>query len=174
MAQDKNDNWNILAPKPIDNRSGKLVSGAWTPFASTAEAHSTILFKYRTLTVPILVGGVPVEYWYRDAIANASDLVVKNPLPTLTGGATKDTFTTNNDTSRPISAGQDLLIIRANPVSNLAAFKVGTTPGGDDLIPAQVITAEWKSWHINQFFSSAGTIYISGITSSTTMSIISL
>lgn len=78
MATNKNDNWNITAPKAIDQRTGKFVAGVWQPFASVAEANSTITQRHKSLTVSVLSGSELVEYWYKDGITD-SDLILKIP-----------------------------------------------------------------------------------------------
>lgn len=80
MAQNKSDNIQVNAPKNIDNKKGIFEGGSWRAFNDTAEAIATLPVpaRYKTLEVPILLGGVPVTYWWRDGTADG-DLVVKNP-----------------------------------------------------------------------------------------------
>jgi hypothetical protein len=71
-----NDNIDTRSPKPTDQRQGKFVAGVWQPFDSVADANTRITYRYKTLTVPILVGGEIKDYWYRDGITDV-DLVEK-------------------------------------------------------------------------------------------------
>jgi hypothetical protein len=71
MALDQiNDNFDLVAAKPLDNRAG--------PYASVAAANAAIdtNYRYQGLTVQILVSGSAVDYWYKDGTQNA-DLVEK-------------------------------------------------------------------------------------------------
>lgn len=74
-------------PKSLDNRTGKVVSGVWQPYASVNEANSLIngAYRYKGLTVLVNVGGISTEYWYRDGVAD-NDLIVKSA-----GGGTDTT-----------------------------------------------------------------------------------
>lgn len=78
-----NDNLQNYSPKALDNKHGKFVSGVWQPWATTTEANSAINIAYRHkgLTVIILEGGYPTEYWYRDGIADIN-LIKKDVLYT--------------------------------------------------------------------------------------------
>lgn len=172
MAQQKNDNWDIRAPKPIDQRQGKLVGGVWVPFDSVAEAHTMTLYKYISLTLPVKISGQTVEYWYKNATASQSDLVEKVPAPTQSSGVTKDAFTVSADTTRVIPAGMDLLSIRLKSISGLTAFKVGTTTGNDDIVSSRSTLTDWKSLLINEHFPTNTTLYFSGITSQTQITLI--
>ncbi len=73
-----NDNLQNYSPKALDNKHGKFVSGVWEPYASVSEVNTTILAPYRHkgLTVIILEGGYPTEYWYRDGVDD-TDLIKK-------------------------------------------------------------------------------------------------
>lgn len=77
MAININDNFNVSAPKAIDNRSGKFISGIWYPYSSVAEANTTISQRHKGLTVYIDDGTGLKEYWYKDGILN-SNLVKKS------------------------------------------------------------------------------------------------
>lgn len=173
MAKVTNDNFDIRKQAPADNRLGKLVNGIWQPFDSVAEAHSLITYKYRTLTVPVIVAGQVVEYWYKDAAVNQSDLILKTTASTG-GGATKDSFTLPSVGTRTVNGPSDLITIRVNPVSGLGGFKVGTTNDGDDIIQSQRIVPGWKSFNINQFLPANTVLYFGGISSSTQVCIITL
>lgn len=86
MAITINDNFQNNSPKSLDAKYTKFVSGAATPYVSVAEVNSLIPNEYRSvgLTVLIDIGGVNVEYWYKEGILDG-DLVVK--LPQLSGTA---------------------------------------------------------------------------------------
>lgn len=70
MAIQRNDNFQIAAPKPIDSRYGT--------YSSIAEARSavSIFFRYQGLTVGIIESGSVVEYWWQDG-TDDNQLVVK-------------------------------------------------------------------------------------------------
>lgn len=72
MATNQNDNFNIRAPKPIDNRWGVVESGVFRPFNDADEANELIVYRHRCLTVWILKDGVPTDYWYRDGIEDGN------------------------------------------------------------------------------------------------------
>lgn len=82
MAILLNDNLDIAAVKPTDNRYG--------PHATLATAKSAIspTRRYVGLTVGIVTGGTVDEYWFKSGILDV-DLVVKTI--TLTAGATVNT-----------------------------------------------------------------------------------
>lgn len=90
-----NDNIQVNAPKPLDN---KYYLNGLTIYTSTSAANTAIVsaYRYRGLTVAIDVSGTITEYWYFEGTANG-DLVVKNlgqvpsartitGLPTISGG----------------------------------------------------------------------------------------
>jgi hypothetical protein len=80
----------------------------------------------------------------------------------------KDVFTLGTDGTRAIPEGKYVTRILVNPAGNLAAFKVGYSAAGDQLITEQPVTAEqWTPFNIDYYFASAGTLYFTGITSST-------
>ena len=69
MAITLNDNLNIEAPKPNDNRFG--------PWSSTSDANTNIPSYQRYIGLTVGVGSNPVvEYWYSSGITNG-DLVIK-------------------------------------------------------------------------------------------------
>lgn len=79
MSTIKNDNISITAPKALDNRTMKVVSGASVAFASTAEANAAIniSYRYKGLTTLIGNGSNDEEYWYHNGVLDV-DLVKKN------------------------------------------------------------------------------------------------
>ena len=78
MAQTFNDNVQLNAPKPLDNKYARFVGGATVAYASVADVNSTILpeYRHRGLTVLIETAGVFEEYWYRNGIDDL-DLILK-------------------------------------------------------------------------------------------------
>lgn len=76
MATNQNDNFNIRAPKPVDNRWGVVENGVFRPFNDTGEANELIQYRHRCLTVWILNDGIPADYWYRDGLED-EDLIEK-------------------------------------------------------------------------------------------------
>ncbi len=81
----------------------------------------------------------------------------------------------NVDTIIPIPAGKYLLVIVVTPANN-SNISVGTTPGGNELtiIPVACAAGQDQSIVINQNFSVATPLYITGIVSATTIKAIIL
>ena len=71
-----NDNFQLDAPKHLDNRTGN--------YASVAEANASIPQEFRVqgLEVVVITAGQAVKYYYRDGVADG-DLVI---MPTGGGG----------------------------------------------------------------------------------------
>lgn len=67
-----NDNFNVNAPKNIDDRYSV---GGVTPYASVAAANAAIPITRRAIGLTVLIGGT--EYWYQFGI-NDPDLVIKS------------------------------------------------------------------------------------------------
>lgn len=72
-----NDNFQLDAPKHLDNRTGN--------YSSVAEANASIPQEYRVqgLEVVVITAGQAVKYYYRDGVADG-DLVI---MPTGGGGS---------------------------------------------------------------------------------------
>lgn len=72
-----NDNFQLDAPKHLDNRTGN--------YASVAEANASIPQEYRVqgLEVVVITAGQAIKYYYRDGVADG-DLVI---MPTGGGGS---------------------------------------------------------------------------------------
>lgn len=67
MAQIKNDNILVRAPKPIDDRLGFFLNGEWKLFATPEEAladQDIIRYRHLSMTIPIYDGVDQVEYWF--------------------------------------------------------------------------------------------------------------
>lgn len=145
MAQNRTDNFSINAPKDIDQR--RLKNGT-TPYATVDEAHSLIPYKYRTLTCIVMSGGVPTEYWYRDATTSSSDLVVKNQatISSVTGLQTElDGKATTADLANVATSG-----VYNDLVGAPSYAAVATTGSYNDLsskptIPAAQVNSNWNS-----------------------------
>jgi hypothetical protein len=71
MSIQLNDNLEVKAPKPTDNRFGTYPDTA-TALSSIVESE-----RYQGLTVGILTSGSVVEYWFKDGVADL-DLVEKD------------------------------------------------------------------------------------------------
>jgi hypothetical protein len=66
--------------------------------------------------------------------------------------------------------GKALLAIQVDPAADLAGFKIGSAVGLDDIIPAMAITAAAGYFMVMSLSKTAAqTLYIGGITSSTTI-----
>jgi hypothetical protein len=75
------------------------------------------------------------------------------------------TLTGNGTVVIPTNTNVDK--IRVDPVSDLTAFKIGTSSGADDVVSTQAVPAEGEMINISQYFGSGATLYIEGITSNT-------
>lgn len=75
MSINLNDNLNVSAPLPVDNRYGNGSSLPFAPYASTTAANTATTGK-RYIGMTVIVGTPPVEYWYKSGITD-SDLVPK-------------------------------------------------------------------------------------------------
>lgn len=108
MSQSINDNFQLNAPKLLDQRSGKFVSGIFTAYTDKTEALTTINIAYRSefLSVYIMVGGSAVEHWFYGGIADIN-LIPKGEScgyyldpttgqPWLTPSAANAVITTNS------------------------------------------------------------------------------
>jgi hypothetical protein len=71
MSINLNDNINVSAPLPIDSRYGNGSSLPFTAYTSTTTANTATAGK-RYIGLTVIVGTPPVEYWYKDGIADAN------------------------------------------------------------------------------------------------------
>lgn len=80
MAQNKSDNLQVNAPKQVDNKRGIFSGGTWRAYNNKQEVYDTLPVgaRYPTQEVDVLLGGVPITYWFRDGTAEVN-LIVKNP-----------------------------------------------------------------------------------------------
>lgn len=79
MAQVKNDNILVRAPKPVDQRDGYWLNGVWTLFSSPEQAllHPDIVnYRHIGMTIPIHDGENQFEYWFVGGIAD-EDFILK-------------------------------------------------------------------------------------------------
>lgn len=155
MAIPFNDNIQNNSPKSLDN---KYLSNGITPWSSTAAAIAGIPIAYRSAGLKILVnvGGENVEFWWRDGTADNQLIPVNLDKFTLTGDGTRDAV-----------SGSFLKRILIKPSSSLAALKVGTTVGGDEILPEmEVSSGAWFNITVERFIDSSTIIYFTGITSS--------
>lgn len=76
------DSYQNNSPKPVDNKYGRFVSGAFRAYTNVAEANSTIssAYRYKGLTVLIGDGTNDAEYWYKGGVTDQS-LVLKSASP---------------------------------------------------------------------------------------------
>jgi len=66
-----------------------------------------------------------------------------------------------------------LIGVAINPTSTLAAFNMGYTPGGKELVYDQIITGGiFSSFNTSYYFGSGAIFYFGGITSSTTIKLL--
>lgn len=145
MAQNRTDNFSINAPKDIDQR--KLKNGT-TPYASVDEAHSLIAYKYRTMTCIVMNGGVPTEYWYRDATTSSTDLVVKNQstISSIAGLQTElDGKAETIDLSDIAISGSYTDLVDAPTYATVAITGSYLDLANKPTIPAAQVSANWTS-----------------------------
>lgn len=85
------------------------------------------------------------------------------------GAASPIELTLAADGSQAITGGLGVDKIRVKSTGALAAFTVGTTNGGSEVIAATVTTGDptWDLFQVNAFSTSDYTIYFGGITAST-------
>lgn len=86
MAQIKNDNIGVRAPKPIDEREGFWLGDVWKLFSTPQEAladEDVIRYRYPSMTIPIDDGFDQVEYWFVGGLADENFV-----LKTSQGGVT--------------------------------------------------------------------------------------
>jgi hypothetical protein len=96
MSINLNDNINVSAPLPIDNRYGNGSSLPFTAYASTTAANTATASR-RYIGLTVVIGTPPVEYWYRNGIADA-DLVPKY-YNVVTSGTSINTYISNSSSS---------------------------------------------------------------------------
>lgn len=156
MAITLNDNIQNNSPKSLDN---KYLSNGTTLWSSVAAANAGVIsaYRHRGLKVLIDIGGEAVEYWWKHGTTN-SDLI---PVQL-------DKFTLVADGSKALVVNEFVKRVLINPASELSALKIGTTVGGDEIMPEQTIPAgAWYNVTLERFVGSATTLYFTGVTSST-------
>jgi hypothetical protein len=94
-----NDNFQLDAPKHLDNRTGN--------YASVAEANASIpeQFRIQGLEVVVITAGEAVKYYYRDGVADG-DLVI---MPTGGGGGSTPTLAEVLDEGN--TADEDIVLL---------------------------------------------------------------
>jgi len=75
----------------------------------------------------------------------------------------KSTQNLSADGSYAVPNGTVIDCIKLLPSADMAAVKVGTTPGGEEILPAQPLTGGQASL-IGTLITSGTTIYFTGIT----------
>lgn len=84
----------------------------------------------------------------------------------------RPTTTSSSNTTMSLSSGDYVLSILVNPTSALSSFSVGSTSGGTDIIPSQPLASGLNNFSVNYYSSAGGTLYFTGITSSTVITLI--
>lgn len=109
-----------------------------------------------------LVSGTNVKTINGQSILGSGDLSV--------GATNKVTLSVSSNTSYNYPSGAMITRVVVVTTSALAAFRIGTTPNGEELFPDTPLDASSSTVvAINYYAALAGTIYFSGITSSTTL-----
>jgi hypothetical protein len=75
----------------------------------------------------------------------------------------KSSLNLSKDGSYAIPEGTVIDLIKLVPSVNMAAVKIGTTPGGEEILPAQALTGGDTSF-VATLLDGGTTIYFSGIT----------
>lgn len=170
----------------LDNRSGqsmdlkthKLVQGKSVPYASVAEAvaHPRLVSDYRYQSLDgiyIMVAGEPVEHWFKNGIADG-DLIPKEA--TVGSSNNRITFNLTVDGTIVIPADVDVLKIRVKPVgAALLAFRMYILVAAVevDMVFEQDLPADtWKPFHSLHYSETPTTVYVTGITTNTTIVLI--
>lgn len=159
MAIIVNDNFQSNSPKHIDAKYMKFTGGQQQPYASPAEAVSTILsaYRYKYLTVLCLMNGDPVEYWWQIDTTDAS-LLPKS----------KESYNISANGSITPTPGYlyDRIVIL--PTVNIASLLVGTSNGASDIEPGTAITAG-SAYTISypKYINAATSFWFTGVTANT-------
>lgn len=148
-----NDNFQVNAPKALDNKYGKFVAGVWQPFANITEAQTAINPAYRSkgLTQLILKNGIPTEYWYRDGITNG-DLIEKFQIVTDYSNTVAINGTGN--TASPLIAD---VRISSFPNNSILAFGDGVY--SPSTIRNGVISGGYVTWDSGYTYEITSSFY---------------
>lgn len=93
-------------------------------------------------------------------------------IGTGAGGGSMDVVNLTGNDTYVVSANTLVEDMVGLPTSDLAALKIGTTPGGEEIVVSQPVTsAKGVVLAINFYAIGATTFYITGITSNTTFKI---
>lgn len=109
-----------------------------------------------------------------------SNIIISGTYPnftissTVTSGMEEDAFTLTVDGNRTVLEDETIIALNVLPSSNLSGFKVGSTPGADDIISEQFLisTGEYHSFAVIGKMASNKTLYFAGITASTQIAIL--
>jgi hypothetical protein len=158
MAIIFNDNAQINAPKHIDAKYMKFSGGVAQPYASAAEAISTVLaaYRYQYLTVLCLMNGDAVEYWWQGGTADGN-LIPKS----------KESYNFNTSSSVALINNYTYTRIVILPVNTITNLIIGTTNGGTDIEPGTAVGAGTAYTANISIYASASTLYFGGLSSGT-------
>lgn len=117
-----NDNLRIQAPKPTEDKSGywDIASGSWKPYDSVLHALTMLeeAYRYETQTVPVMVDGKQVEYWFNGGVTD-SDFVLKTSpgaLVILDDSVAFGTTSSDLDSAYPDSNPGDVVWSEVNQI----------------------------------------------------------
>lgn len=82
----------------------------------------------------------------------------------------KSTLNLSGDGSYAIPEGTVIDLIQLVPSADLPAVKIGTTPGGEEILPEQALTGGEPSF-IGTLLGGGTTIFFNGITAPTAITI---
>lgn len=167
---DINAGFNIQAQQAVDQRSFNLVAGASVPYTSTAQVLATLDVNQRHegLIVYVTDGSVVSEYWFLGGVADVNLVIRQNayPVQVLVTGA--------DEYDPPVgSLVEKIVITDPDATRNV---KIGTTPGGDDVMGEQYLFAtgsgKWRLvFALDYFVDEAVTLYFTGYGANTVTTI---
>ncbi len=138
------------------------------PSTFTPSAHSHVINDISDLQAALnakqatLVSGANIKSINGLSLIGSGDLSI--------AAATKVTITFGADTLYNYNTGYLITRVIAIPSGNTAAFKIGTSPGGEDILEATPLVGTIPIVvPVNLYATTSGTIYFSGITSTTTI-----
>lgn len=105
MSIKVNDNFFLRAPKPLDDRIGEFSGGVWNYPSSVAAflANTAITpYRYPSLTVTFMEGGIQKEYWFVGGVADADFKLKLTSVPTPDNLQEVTTGVGNNATSNVV------------------------------------------------------------------------
>lgn len=149
------DTWGTIFTD-LNGQQGLIKKGTiWVllPYGGNSKTRKWICKKTGYLN-PAAIGKTRQSEWVEVDPATLAPLSNNTP----------DSFTLTSDGSRAVNG----LVSYTRVGTSLSAFKIGTTPGGEEILSAQSVSAN-DVITVGRYHS--GTLYFGGVTSSTTITI---